>query len=185
MKLLPPSGPERRRQVTRLIVLVLLLGAVWWLWFPTARPPRASNPATRSAAESAALPEAIELDTLHSVPELPEAGRNPFVFAADTAPSTPGTAFLTTPRPAAPVVAPTPTAPVGPPPIPLRLTGLTVPVTGGVPFVTLKDTGTNALYQARQGDIVDGRFRLLKVGTQSVVVSYLDGSGMRTLPLGG
>jgi hypothetical protein len=131
------------------------------------------------------LPEAVRLDTLQSVPGPSESERNPFVFGADRTPSAPGTAFLTTPQPPAPVAELPPPVPAGPPPIPLRLTGLTVPVPGGLPLVTLKDTATNALYQVYEGDIVDGRFRLLKVGTQSVVVGYLDGSGIRTLPLGG
>ena len=45
--------------------------------------------------------------------------------------------------------------------------------------------GTNGVYQAFEGDIVDGRFRVVRVGVQSVVLSYLDGSGTRTIPLGG
>jgi hypothetical protein len=51
--------------------------------------------------------------------------------------------------------------------------------------VTLKEPSTNGLYQAFEGDIVDGRFRVVRVGLQSVVLSYLDGSGTRTIPLGG
>jgi hypothetical protein len=51
--------------------------------------------------------------------------------------------------------------------------------------VTLKDPGTGALFHASEGDIVDGRYRLIKVGVQSAVVAYLDGSGQRTIALGG
>ena len=50
-------------------------------------------------------------------------------------------------------------------------------------MVTLKDPGTGGLFHAFEGDIVDGRYRVVKVGTQSVVVSYVDGSGMRTVGL--
>lgn len=67
----------------------------------------------------------------------------------------------------------------------LRLSGMTVAGEGARTLVTLKDAVTGALYQAYEGDIVDGRYRVVKVGVQSVVVSYLDGSGIRTLPLGG
>ena len=52
-------------------------------------------------------------------------------------------------------------------------------------MVTLRDPATNVLYQAFEGDIVDGRYRVVKVGLESVVLSYLDGSGQRTLALGG
>jgi hypothetical protein len=51
-------------------------------------------------------------------------------------------------------------------------------------MVTLKDPATGALFHAFEGDTVDGRYKLVKVGSQSVVVSYVDGSGMRTLGLG-
>ena len=38
---------------------------------------------------------------------------------------------------------------------------------------------------AREGEIVDGRYRLVKVGLTSVVVEHLDGRGRTTLPLTG
>ena len=62
---------------------------------------------------------------------------------------------------------------------------MTVVAAGGRTLVTLKDPTSNVLYQAFEGDVVDGRYRVVRVGVQSVVVSYLDGSGLRTLPLGG
>jgi hypothetical protein len=51
-------------------------------------------------------------------------------------------------------------------------------------MVTLRDQGTGALFHAFEGDVVDGRYRVVKVGQESVVVSYVDGSGLRTLGLG-
>ena len=78
-----------------------------------------------------------------------------------------------------------PPAPQGPPPIALRLTGITVVQDSGRPMVSLKDPVSNAVFQAFEGDIVDGRYRVVKVGGQSVVLSYLDGSGTRTISLGG
>ena len=47
-------------------------------------------------------------------------------------------------------------------------------------LVTLKDK-SGAVFQAFEDQIVDGRYRLVKVGTQSVVVAHLDGSNPRTL----
>jgi len=66
----------------------------------------------------------------------------------------------------------------------LKLTGRFEGPDGRV-IVTLKDSTTGALFHASEGEIVDGRYRLLKVGVQSVVVAYLDGSGQRTIALGG
>ena len=190
MELLPPPGPERRRQLIRLSILLFLLAVVLWYWSSPAVPPApASNQAgtaTPGSAGQLPVPEALALDALRVSTEPEEAGRNPFVFG--DRPSAPGSAFLTTPQPAAPpvpAVPPPPPVPQGPPPIPLRLTGLTLVQAGGRTLVTLKDPSTNTLYQAFEGDIVDGRYRVVKVGVQSVVVSYLDGSGIRPLQLGG
>jgi hypothetical protein len=55
----------------------------------------------------------------------------------------------------------------------------------GRPMATLKDTATNAVHQVFEGDVVDGRYRIIKIGLQSVVVSYLDGTGQRTIAAGG
>ena len=35
--------------------------------------------------------------------------------------------------------------------------------------------------QAQEGGIVDGRYRLVKIGLESVVIEHLDGSGRTTL----
>ena len=49
----------------------------------------------------------------------------------------------------------------------------------------LKDPANGSTFVAVEGSIVDGRYKVLKVAQRSVVVSYLDGSGQRTLTLGG
>jgi hypothetical protein len=51
-------------------------------------------------------------------------------------------------------------------------------------MVTLKDLTSGALLTGVEGDVLDGRFRVVKVGVQSVVLSYVDGTGTRTIPLG-
>lgn len=189
MKLLPPPGPERRAQIVRLAVLLVLLAIILWIWAPAGTPRPSSNQPARevgaAAGERLPVPDAVKLDSLEGVSELGEADRNPFVFGERVQPSQPGSAFLTTPQPTLPPVPLAPPVPEGPPPIQLRLTGMTVTSAGARTLVTLKDPATNALYQAYEGDIVDGRYRVVRVGVQSVVVSYLDGSGLRTLPLGG
>jgi len=191
MQILPPPGPERRQQVVRLFVLLAVLtGVLWWYSGGPAVPsaPTSNQPGVVATAPQADLPvpDALRLAALRSSSVLDEAGRNPFVFGQRQAPSAPGASFLTPPQSGGAVPPPPPPPlPQGPPPIPLRLTGLSVVQAGGRPLVTLKDPTTNALYQAFEGDIVDGRYRVVKVGIQSVVVSYLDGSGLRTLALGG
>lgn len=191
MEVLPPPGPERQRQLARLgVLLVILAGALWYALAPTGSRAPSSNPTGERAANAEGqlpVPEALKLDTLRQAGELAEAGRNPFVFGQRNEPSFPGSSFVTVPQPQVPSepVPAGPPVPQGPPPIPLRLTGLAVVEAGGRTLVTLKDLSTDTLYHAYEGDVVDGRYRVVKVGIQSVVVSYLDGTGIRTLPLGG
>ncbi len=194
MNILPPPGPERSRQLLRLGGLsVVLLGVVWYWGLPAGTVTPSSNqgsnvPAAPIGQARLPVPDAVKLGSLGRAGELPEVVRNPFVFGQRQVASAPGTSFITTPQPSGPPIAlppAAPQAPQGPPPIPLRLTGMTVVATGGRTMVTLRDPATNVLYQAFEGDIVDGRYRVVKVGLESVVLSYLDGSGQRTLALGG
>jgi len=79
-----------------------------------------------------------------------------------------------------------PPAPTGPPPIELQLKGLTY-AGGDSPRVAwLKDPKAPPeakLLSGVEGQIVDGKYKLLKVGDSSVIVSYVDGTGLRTIPL--
>ena len=188
MRVLPPPGPERSRQITRLVVLLGVLAVVlWWTWTPTGPARPASNQPPVGApptSDQLPIPEPLRLQALDAGVEPVEVVRNPFVFGEREFASPPGSAYVTPPDLAEPP-APVPAVPQGPPPIPLQLTGLTRLDAGGRMLATLKDPSTNVLYQAFEGDIVDGRYRVVRIGVQSVVVSYLDGSGMRTLPLGG
>jgi hypothetical protein len=182
MKFLPPPGPERRRQFTRLaIILAGLAGVLWYQWPPAAPAVPASNvpTAARTDASGLTLPEPVRLGDLEDAPAATAVGRNPFAFGASPA-ATPAVAF--TPPPAA--FAPGPVVPEGPPPIALRLTALMVGPGSDRPLATLKDPATGAIFHGFEGDVVDGRYRIVKVGNQSVVVSYVDGSGIRTLGLG-
>jgi hypothetical protein len=122
----------------------------------------------------------VRLGTLEAPPGLATGERNPFAFGVAPAPPAPPQVFTPEPVAAAP-----PPRPQGPPPIALRLMGVTVVPGEERSMVTLTEPSTNGVYQAFEGDIVDGRFRVVRIGVQSVVVSYLDGSGTRTIALGG
>jgi hypothetical protein len=186
MIVLPRSRPARRRQLVILGGLVLALGAfAWWQWGTPAIAPRASSnrqvqaPATGRGAPR--LPEPLKLDALVAAPDTATVGRNPFGYGERPAPPAPPPA-----RPsAAPAMPVLPPVPAGPPPIGVRLLGLTALPESGRVMATLRDPATGAVFQAFEGDIVDGRYRVVKVGVQSVILSYVDGSGSRTIPLGG
>jgi hypothetical protein len=186
VNILPPPGPQRRRQLILLgiclIGLAVVLTRYWPADGPAAAPPAASNsPAAPGAAGAtpvlSQLPEPLKLDALQPVPDAPEAGRNPFRFGVRPPPPPP-------PAPPRVELPPEPPKPIGPPPvppIPLELVGLhTVP--DGRTLATLKDK-SGAVFQVFEGQIVDGRYRVAKVAVQTVVVTHLDGTNPRTLVL--
>ena len=184
MNLLPPPGPQRRRQLILLALLVVALvvvGRQYW-GDPAAAPAPASNAQVRDTGvpgpAAQQIPEALKLGALEPVPDEPAVGRNPFRFGVPPPPPPPP------PLPAR-VEPPTPVVPPGPPPIPpvpLELTGLTN-LPDGRTLATLRDVKTGATFSAFECAIIDCRYRLVKVATMSAIVSYLDGSGQRTLPI--
>ena len=207
MELLPPPGPQRTRQLVLLGVLVVVaIGAFVYQSLgtpaPTAPPPVASNPgatATRTPQPGgkSVLPEPVKLGALENVPSEPEVGRNLFRFGAKPTPPPPPYV----PPPPQPVQAPPP-QPVGPPPIPLKALGRQVlpvpvgktidPATGkevqqveNRAFATLKDPATGRVFTASEGQVVDGRYKVVKIGLQSVEMTYLDGSGRKLIQYGG
>ena len=88
------------------------------------------------------------------------------------------------------VVPPPPTAPSGPPPpappppIALKFIGLIGP-TPQVPKIAVLSDGKGLPVYGKEGDIILGQFRLIRIGVESVELSYLDGRGRQTIRLSG
>jgi hypothetical protein len=73
-----------------------------------------------------------------------------------------------------------PAGPPGPAPIPLRYVGYAeTPGTGKV--AALSDG--RFTYHGREGDVIEGRWRLVTIGVESLVIERVDGSGRQTLRL--
>lgn len=181
---------DRRRWAIGGAVVVGLALAWWTLRSPS---PAASTVAAQSRprAGRVAVPAAVEplrpvkLDLLASSAgreEPSDTARNPFRFQARAA---------TQPRSAAPVERPevqrppTPMPPGGPPPsvpIPLKFIGV-VERANGVKWAVLSD-GRVTLH-GRDGDIIDGRYKILKIGVESIELAYVDGHGRQTVRLTG
>lgn len=177
MKWLPPPGPQRRRQLTLLAIMLVLLAVLGWRYLDSG--PAAPAPVGAKAASSlptpinaANLPQPVSLAKLEPVPDVPENGRNLFRFGERPVP--PPAPRPYTPPPAPPPLPPP--APVGPPRIQLLLIGI---LTGGDgrPAVHLKDPKTGAVFMGGEGQIVEGQYKIVKIGVTSVIVSYPDGSG--------
>jgi hypothetical protein len=144
-----------------------------------------SAPATARAAVPAQIP-AVGLDSLGRVqPEPADTGRDPFRF--DSAPAS-GRRGGTTepgadaPAPAQPAMPAAPQEPPGPPPIPLKFIGIAKQGEGRL-YAVLRDE--RGVYYGAEGDVVEGRYRILRVSADIIEVSYIDGRGRTSIPLSG
>jgi hypothetical protein len=78
-----------------------------------------------------------------------------------------------------------PLPPPGPPPappIPLKFIGILTRA-NGVQYAVLSD-GKVPMH-GREGDIIDGRYRIVKIGTESIELTHLDGRGRQVVRLTG
>ena len=180
-------GAERRRQLLLAVVAVSLAVVVYEAWpTPSAAPAAASNPrgampgATRGAAPVVAAPD-VHLEALSGdrpKPELVE--RNLFRFKPKP-PSAPP------PQAAAPVV-PANQGPAGapapPPPIPLKFIGI-VDVPGQSKKIAAFTDSKGSVFHGMEGETVEGRYKILKIGVESIEMSYIDGRGRQTIRLTG
>jgi hypothetical protein len=120
----------------------------------------------------------LDLDRLRATTgNLEESERDPFRFRPKPPPPAP--------RVQAPTVVLTPPAPTGPPPppaIPLKYIGsITI---GGKPVASFTDARGNT-FNGKEGDVLEGRYRLLRIGPDSVDLAYIDGRGRQSIQMTG
>lgn len=181
---------ERQRQLLIGLGLLLVLVAVWqYLGAAPAATPQAVVAARRAAAaEVPPRPVDVTLDALQGGRLGPDdGGRNPFVFGVrQAAVFDDGARREVTRRPAMPETAPVllPPGPPPLPPIPFKFIGLVEGTTGTTRIAVLSDS-KGLVVHGSEGTIIDGRFRILSIGTDSIDIAYADGRGRQTLRLSG
>jgi len=145
----------------------------------------ASAAAPRPRAAVAGEIPAVGLASLgHVQPEPADTGRDPFRF--ESAPASgrrggaagPGAAA----PPPQPAMAAVPQGPPGPPPILLKFIGIAKQGEGRL-YAVLRDE--RGIYHGAEGDVVEGRYRILRVSADRVDVSYVDGRGRTSIPMSG
>jgi hypothetical protein len=123
----------------------------------------------------------VDLDALHAGrPEPVGTRRNPFRFtpkpAPDPAPST-GSRGSTMPPPMPMPIGPTEPAP--PPRITLKFIGVMESGRAGK-YAILTDGRGLPIY-GKEGQVIEGRYRILRIGVESVDLAYIDGRGRQTI----
>jgi hypothetical protein len=188
------ADPRRQRALLAGLLVVLLL-VVWWQFgtpggapAPASAPKAQRQPARRAATPADTIAEGVALDRLAREPVAPvDTGRDPFAYGARASASAGSPAIGVPTGQAPPSVASVPTAPVqagppAPPPIDVRFIGV----------IEREDVGTLAVlsdgrnvYYGREGEIVDGRWRIVSIGEESLQIEYADGRGRQTVRLTG
>jgi hypothetical protein len=75
-----------------------------------------------------------------------------------------------------------PAGPPPPPPIALKFIGV-VQKADGTRIAVLSD-GKRPI-SGKEGEDLEGRYRIMKIGEESIDIAYIDGRGRRTIPLTG
>jgi hypothetical protein len=115
-------------------------------------------------------------------PQPGDADRNLFRFKPKPPPPPPPPPPRAT-QPAVPVN-PVPQGPPPLPPIALKFIGIIESPTTQRKIAVLSD-GRNPPFQGVEGDIIEGRYRIIKIGVESVEIAYADGRGRQTIRLTG
>jgi hypothetical protein len=177
-----PSGRPRPWLLVALAVVVAI-ALISWLPGKSAAPsPRQSNPRATPRAKTVDNVQPADLDVhLESLnvprPDAASSERNPFQFYVKPAPPPPppneggGGPERPPPPPPPPTEVPLPA-------IPLKYIGL-LDVGGGEKVAAFSDC--RSTMRGKEGEIIAGQYRLVKIGTESVVMEYVDGRGRQTI----
>jgi hypothetical protein len=187
---------ESRRRLPLLAGLLVVLALLSWWQFgstPTGPATAARRPAARPGSRTAKPParvlaEGVGLERLSEDRPAPqEGGRDPFRGGAAEAVTSGDGRGTRPPVPVAPV-APPPPMPIGPPqpppPPPITVKFIGVVSRQDVGKVAVLSDGKN-VYYGRAGEIVDGRWRIVSIGEESLQIEYVDGRGLQTVRLTG
>ena len=181
-------GPARPRPwLLMLLGLAVVALIASWMWPSPSAPvvPAASTQARTSAQRGGAAIDPEDLDVkLEALqagrPETGPVDRDPFRFKPKPPPPAPPAAKVV-PPPVNQGPPPPPPGPPPPPPIPLKFIGIVEKQ--GFKVAAMSDC--RSTYYGSEGEVVDGRYRLVRIGIESLVIEYVDGRGRTTVRLEG
>ena len=177
---------KRQREIALAVVAIAVVAAAAYriqsarsVAVPTQASPVTTQKPGGQAQPAKGQPGFVNLDALQAArPEPIDGERNPFRFRPKAPPPAPV-------MPSQASGAQMPVAPVGPPPPPpiaLRFISRWESSRTG-PIAVLSD-GKGLVVQGREGETIEGRYRILRIGVESVELAYLDGRGRQTIRLG-
>ena len=179
---------ERRQQWLLGALLAILAVVVYRAWTATsATPARTSNQggaAASSAGRSGQAEQRPEAPDVHlealegNRPKPGGSARDLFRFKPKAPPPPP-------PQPALPPVNPVPPGPPPPPPVPpIPLKFIGTLERRGQKIAILSDSAGHVSY-GPEGATIDGRYRIIRIGAESIEMAYVDGRGRQTIRVTG
>ena len=188
--------PKRQREITLAIVALLLAVGVYTAYRTLSNPANTSSaapssskgggaPARRADGNTGKSSE-VEAPDVHlqalneGRPKPNPGGRDLFRYRMKPPPPPP-------PPPRIPVGPQPPPPPPAPPPLPpisLKFIGV-IDMPAPAKRVAVLSDGRGAPMYGHEGDTVLGQYRILRIGAESIEMSYLDGRGRQTIRLSG
>jgi len=182
-----PARAGRPRTWLLVLLGVLVVVLVWSQMFsavPVSPAVSTTNSRTGGAPAGQRIDPAeldVKIEALTQAPAAPSDGdRNPFGFKPKAAPPPPPSSMA--PRPVEPPP-PQPVEPQGPPAIGTLIKFIGIVDTGKAKIGAFSDC--RYTFSGREGEIIEGRFRVVRIGVESAILEYTDGRGRTTLPLNG
>ncbi len=177
--------PDRRKQILLVALGLILAFLAYQGWSRTSdeagaagRTAAAGSVAGRSPGAPDTAP-AVHLKELEGHSAKPvEGARDLFRFRPKPPPPAPRPASLV------PDGSSGPAQPSAPPPITLKFIGIIERPERSEKIAVLRDP-TGHLWSGPEGSVIEGRFRILRIGAESIEMSYLDGRGRQTIRLSG
>jgi hypothetical protein len=182
---------KQTRQIVMLVALVGVFGSVmayqFWPADTTTRVTVPSNPKEAGGMAAGTLQVAhVNMDRLQAQASEGSGGaaRDPFRFKPKAAAAAATSNARRPLGPMGPPVPPLPPPPTDPrPEIRMKYLGFAL-APNGTRIAVLQDDPSHPTVMGKQGDVIDGRYRLLRVDTNEVELSYLDGGRRRRFQKG-
>jgi hypothetical protein len=182
---------QRTRWIQLGALSVILAGVVYFVLLPSLTPPVVPSgpPLAAGGGRAPGRPGTRPIDVRLEALGRPVASddtsgprRNPFRMGAATpAPVPEGTvATRVAPKPLPPAV-PATIGPPPPPPIPYRFIGVLSGVPGQGRIAVLTDG--RSVVHGRINEIIEGRYRIITIGEESLQIEHADGRGRQTIRL--
>ena len=177
---------DRRKQILLGVLVFALVAVAYRAWQPTARSSGgASNVRGGRQAVAGTAPDVapdVRLELLERERVQPEAAqRNPFRFQSRVEPAVTPAPVVSKPSgtaaPAGPAASP------GVAPIALKFIGLVEP-DGRAPRIAVLSDARGVVH-GREGEVILGQYRIVRIGADSIDIAHLDGRGRQTIRLNG